>query len=176
MKAAGKLDKLVTDIEVCGGFDPKTPPDPIPARMTTNALWDTGASRSVLTSDLVRKLGLVPSGLTEVHHGGGSSKSNTYIVNFYLPNGVGMIGIVATEFEASHADFGALIGMDVIGVGDFAVTNVGGQTWMSFRTPSYASIDYVVEADRHTFGNMGRNEPCFCGSGQKFKKCHGANL
>jgi preprotein translocase subunit SecA len=22
---------------------------------------------------------------------------------------------------------------------------------------------------------IGRNEPCFCGSGKKYKKCHGAN-
>jgi preprotein translocase subunit SecA len=22
---------------------------------------------------------------------------------------------------------------------------------------------------------LGRNDPCWCGSGKKFKKCHGAN-
>jgi preprotein translocase subunit SecA len=26
------------------------------------------------------------------------------------------------------------------------------------------------------FSNVGRNDPCPCGSGKKFKKCHGANL
>jgi preprotein translocase subunit SecA len=26
------------------------------------------------------------------------------------------------------------------------------------------------------FANVGRNDPCPCGSGKKFKKCHGANL
>ena len=25
------------------------------------------------------------------------------------------------------------------------------------------------------FANVGRNDPCPCGSGKKFKKCHGAN-
>lgn len=29
---------------------------------------------------------------------------------------------------------------------------------------------YYVEGDF----NMGRNDPCWCGSGKKFKKCHGA--
>jgi len=24
-------------------------------------------------------------------------------------------------------------------------------------------------------GNIGRNQPCFCGSGRKFKRCHGAS-
>jgi len=24
--------------------------------------------------------------------------------------------------------------------------------------------------------SIGRNDPCFCGSGKKFKKCHGSNV
>jgi len=30
-----------------------------------------------------------------------------------------------------------------------------------------------VESDRSTWGNPGRNDPCPCGSGRKFKHCHG---
>jgi preprotein translocase subunit SecA len=30
-----------------------------------------------------------------------------------------------------------------------------------------------VESDRSTWGNPGRNDPCPCGSGKKFKHCHG---
>jgi len=29
------------------------------------------------------------------------------------------------------------------------------------------------ETDVTTWGNPGRNDPCPCGSGQKFKHCHG---
>lgn len=29
-------------------------------------------------------------------------------------------------------------------------------------------------ADRTALGAVGRNDPCPCGSGQKFKRCHGA--
>ena len=29
--------------------------------------------------------------------------------------------------------------------------------------------------DTESFKNVGRNEPCPCGSGKKFKKCHGEN-
>ncbi len=37
----------------------------------------------------------------------------------------------------------------------------------------------VTEAERDpgnpaTWGKVGRNEPCPCGSGKKFKHCHGA--
>ncbi|MCZ8151577.1 MAG: preprotein translocase subunit SecA [Rhodobacteraceae bacterium] len=32
-----------------------------------------------------------------------------------------------------------------------------------------------VEADRSTWGNPSRNDPCPCGSGQRYKHCHGVN-
>lgn len=175
LKSNGLIDRLITDIEVCAAFDPQNPPSQVPQRLAAKALWDTGASKSVLAADFARQLGLVSTGLTEVHHGDGSSKRDTFMVNFYLPNGVGIVGVRATEFPASHSQFAVLVGMDVIRIGDFAITNLGGSTWMSFRTPSHARIDYVAEADKITFGNMGRNEPCYCGSGEKYKKCHGAN-
>jgi preprotein translocase subunit SecA len=30
-------------------------------------------------------------------------------------------------------------------------------------------------AQRRTGDQIGRNDPCFCNSGKKYKKCHGAN-
>jgi preprotein translocase subunit SecA len=38
------------------------------------------------------------------------------------------------------------------------------------RVPVLAGFD---ETDPSTWGNPGRNEPCPCGSGEKFKHCHG---
>ena len=38
------------------------------------------------------------------------------------------------------------------------------------RTPLIAGFD---ETDPKTWGNPGRNDPCPCGSGEKFKHCHG---
>jgi preprotein translocase subunit SecA len=32
-------------------------------------------------------------------------------------------------------------------------------------------VETVVKDERE---NIGRNDPCWCGSGKKFKKCHGA--
>ena len=34
-------------------------------------------------------------------------------------------------------------------------------------------VDGFDENDPSTWGNPGRNEPCPCGSGKKFKHCHG---
>lgn len=36
--------------------------------------------------------------------------------------------------------------------------------------PEVAGFD---ENDSSTWGNPGRNDPCPCGSGKKFKHCHG---
>jgi preprotein translocase subunit SecA len=30
-------------------------------------------------------------------------------------------------------------------------------------------------APKRAGANIGRNDPCYCGSGKKYKKCHGAN-
>jgi uncharacterized protein YecA (UPF0149 family) len=68
--------------------------------------------------------------------------------------------------------------MDIITLGDFAVTNFNGNTCMSFRVPSLHQIDYVEEANAFTTPmvsntKVSRNELCPCGSGKKFKHCHG---
>ena len=166
------VDCILTEITVWPGFDPKAPPDPLPAGVPTQALWDTGASKSVLSSDFVKQLGLTPVGTREVHHGDGKSTRNTYIVNFRLPNGVQIGGVLATEFPASHNRFSVLIGLDVIALGDFSLTHVGAKTCMSFRIPSCETIDYVVEANKLRYAGVGPNDPCPCGSGKKYKKCH----
>jgi preprotein translocase subunit SecA len=36
--------------------------------------------------------------------------------------------------------------------------------------------DPVVETYRREAPKLGRNDPCFCGSGKKFKKCHGTSV
>jgi hypothetical protein len=58
---------------------------------------------------------------------------------------VAIIGVVVSECDDVAGNFGAIIGMDIICRGDFAITNCGGQTWMSYRYPSIRSIDYVEE-------------------------------
>ena len=38
-----------------------------------------------------------------------------------------------------------LLGMDIITIGDFSITNQAGNTVFSFRVPSQHTIDYVAE-------------------------------
>ena len=41
-------------------------------------------------------------------------------------------------------------------------------------TVRHASADEIDPNDPSTWGKVGRNAPCPCGSGKKFKHCHGA--
>lgn len=107
-------------------------------------LWDTGATCSVITQKIVNDLGLhlVHYGFVSGVHGRVlrpyyyidillSSKANDVIIRkLYAPLG-----------EPSGCDL--LIGMDVIGRGDFAVSNYDGKTTFTFRFPSKQKTDYV---------------------------------
>lgn len=180
VKYNGKASQILTEIAVMPAFDPRQQPI-APTMKSTNAvaLWDTGATKSVVTKATADALGLVPAGVTMVNHAGGSSQRNTYMVNIVLPNKVSMVGVLVSECPDIVGNFGAIVGMDIIRQGDFSITNAQGQTWMSFRIPSVEHIDYVVQANRIAFAGVGRNDPCPCGKkgpdGKplKFKHCHG---
>ncbi|MBI4165915.1 MAG: aspartyl protease family protein [Acidobacteria bacterium] len=172
------MTRIVTSIQLTTAFDPRNPPTPPPTSISASALWDTGATGSSITPSVARELGLTPIGARMVNHAGGSSLSNTYLVNLHLPNGVGIVGVPVTELGETTL-FGVIVGMDIIIRGDFAITNTNGQTWVSFRVPSIQGIDYVQEAQKIRYAGVGRNDPCPCGKTDaigkpiKFKKCHG---
>ncbi|GHT02313.1 hypothetical protein FACS189423_00780 [Bacteroidia bacterium] len=140
------------------------------------AIWDTGAMRSVISTKIVDNLGLAPIGKTRVFHANGESVVGSYLVNIILPNQIGCSFLQVTEGDISDTD--VLIGMDIISRGDFAVSSVQGKTKFSFQVPSTHDTDYVKEGNQqHTTilkeKTTGRNDPCPCGSGKKFKQCHG---
>jgi hypothetical protein len=126
---------------------------------------------------------LQPTGKRLVHHAGGKGDYNTHVVNFYLPNQVAIGGVLVTECPDNDGSFGAIIGMDIILGGDLSISNHQGKTWVTFRYPSFQAVDYVADFDTFkqrkampatTTPKVGRNDPCPCGSGKKFKKCHGS--
>ncbi len=61
-KYDGITDRIITEVQLTRGFDPRTPPKPIPSLVTTSALWDTGATKSVITPSVAADLGVVPTG------------------------------------------------------------------------------------------------------------------
>ena len=119
----------------------------MPTLMEFEAIWDTGATKSVITQKVIDGCGLAATGMAKVQgvHGGWVNRE-TYLVNIGLPNKVMMSGVIVTKGEMASTD--VLIGMDVITMGDFSVTNCQGLTKFSFRAPSIEHIDYVEQANK----------------------------
>ena len=171
IKAKGLLNAIVTPVTLKNTFDGKY--------IKTNGIWDTGATNSVITRSSACQLGLVPTGRTSVNGVHGAKEVNSYFINITLNNNNITLDVVVTECEelSSNKDIGMLIGMDIITTGDFSITNYNEHTTMSFRTPSIQTIDFVrgmkegvnVVKDKIP----GRNDPCPCGSGKKYKHCCG---
>lgn len=168
----GLSNRLITDIGICEFFDPATVRGKVPQLHKTTALWDTGATNSIITKKTAEALNLTPIGRIMTNHGGGQSEHSTHLVNLMLPNQVGIVGVQVTEMEHIVDNFGVIVGMDVIIRGDLSITNHNGKTCFSFRIPSLHKVDYVDEWNRK-FKNVRPNDFCPCQSGKKFKRCHG---
>jgi len=172
-----KVNRIQTAVRITTAFDPKINNEADVPFYETSALWDTGATNSVITTDTAEKMGLIPVGSTSINHAGGTSVTKTYIVNFYLPNHVAIAGVGVSE--CPPAGFGAIIGMDIIGIGDFTISNANGKTCMTFRAPAHKETDYVLEAHKIQFANVKPYQPCPCGNKDKsgkpisFRLCHG---
>lgn len=170
--AKGILRVLICDLIISDSVSKK--------QISVKAIWDTGATGTVITKNIAAHLGVNPSGKVMVSTANGIVPQNTYIVSVILPNNIQINGITVTEVDALSGGCEALIGMDIITCGDFSITNFNGDTCMSFRVPSNEQTDFVKKINatnniRIAHANAGRNENsmCICGGGKKFKNCHG---
>lgn len=147
----GLTNVLANDIEVTEAFEPNSGFTK-PVGKQFKGIWDTGASGTVINSRIINELNLKPTGKVKILAVGDNGKVNEYItdtysINIVLPNKVTIYGVVAAKGEIGGGD--ALIGMDVITLGDLAITNSNHKTVMSFMTPSVQEIDFVGEIDEH---------------------------
>ena len=142
-RANGIVAQVRTPVHVSEAYDP-TEDSEQPPKLEYEAIWDTGTSTSIISAKVVEDLDLKPIGIVEVETPTGSRQANSYLVNVRLPHGVeiGKITVVCTGVLSS-AD--AIIGMDIITLGDFALTNCEGKTVFSFRFPSLVIIDFGDE-------------------------------
>ncbi len=139
--AEGRMNVIPCEVDVLSAS--VTNPEENKKSTSVKAIWDTGATASVITSKVAKNLGLVPVGMTEVHTAGGVRTCNVYIVDLMLPNEVFIPNVQVTEADMTTND--VLIGMDIITLGDFAITNLAGKTRFTFSIPSTRVIDFVQE-------------------------------
>lgn len=107
---------------------------------TDQALWDTGATNTIISTEIAEELHLTPIKKSAISGIGGLVNSNVYRVNLYFGKKVRFenIEVLASDLEDCHL----ITGMDLINKGDFAITNKDGETWFSFRIPSQEHLEF----------------------------------
>lgn len=113
------------------------------SNMQVEAIWDTGATNSVITKKIVEALGLIPTGQTIVRGVNSENLANTYLINIVLPNRIQIAELNVTECNINNCDM--LIGMDVISLGDFTISNHGQKTLFCFSIPPHHNKIDLVE-------------------------------
>ena len=146
-RADGRVNVLKNEISVSEAYDPRSG-DPAPQSKQFVGIWVTDATGGVIQKRIADELGISPSGRVVVHGVGKDGapnelEPNAYLINIYLPNQVGLMAVKVSEGTISGADI--LIGMNVIGCGDFVITNFNEKTTWSFRVPSGEEIDFVKD-------------------------------
>ena len=176
VRYSGLSGAILTDCDICEDFDPDNLEASSNARyISVKALWDTGCSGVAISQHVVDELGLVGNGWVNVHNAGETYRSQYYPIAIKLPNNTDVHFLRATL--AKTEGFDILIGMKVISLGDFAISNYEGETYMTFRIPSIKREDFVAENERyyatHLLWKKKKMEKCPCGSGKLYKNCHG---
>jgi predicted aspartyl protease len=143
----------------------------------TNGIIDTGADGSVISQRIADVLGASPYSFASVNT---ASEQNVitpiYRANIELQSGIRISGLNVTSGSLMDGTE-CLIGMDILNMGDLAVTNFDGKTCVSFRIPSVQRIDFVDAGNQSkpvvSAKPISRNDQCPCGSGKKYKHCCG---
>ena len=141
------------------------------------ALWDTGANKTCISSDLVKKLGLMPDDQTEIVVADSRTvKSDVYSVQITMGKFT-MPFIRVCELPMNNTNHDIIIGMDFMSKGDLSISNYNGKTILTFREPSLSAIDYVAELEKYkkeyAFRKKSGNELCPCNNKKLWKNCHG---
>ncbi|MDD2489234.1 MAG: retroviral-like aspartic protease family protein [Bacteroidales bacterium] len=169
-----KMNVIYSEIQITNVFD-------VSKEIKSIGLWDTGATNSCITKEHAEQLGLHTISKATVSGVFGPQEANVYAVRVTLNNKSISVNVQVTECEALSADkkVGMLIGMDIISMGDFSISNHNNKTTMTFRVPSVATTDYVKLhnniSPNKSMSKTGRNEDCPCGSTKKYKNCCGRN-
>lgn len=177
----GIVDKLVNRIIISFGEK----------HLSLIALWDTGAMSSCISHQAASALGLTPLGFGIIQTPSSRDIVPVYLIDVILPNNVLVKNLrvmgskigdqkikVQEKGDIKELPLGCLLGMDIIRLGDFCISNYQGKTSFSFRIPSLSETDYTkTEAQQPIKAQQtpSRNALCPCGSGKKYKNCCGKN-
>ena len=122
--------------------------------VSTQAIWDTGATGSVIDERLAKRMGLPQIGMATVQTAKGSQDVPTFSVDVVLNNQVRFLGLVVSAGDLGEGAIQFLVGMDIVAAGDSVLMQevIGGKpcTVFSFRYPSLRRpVDFVAEINRY---------------------------
>ena len=138
-----RYDKIVRDIQsdlVVVGSGERVAGNRTP--VVVKAIWDTGAYGSVISPRVAQELGLVPVGVKPIQTANGTYEAYAYVVDMMLPNKLVIRGVEVSESDLKVCD--ALIGMDIMSLGDMKVTNKP-STKFIFRIPAEGDTPLVSD-------------------------------
>jgi predicted aspartyl protease len=106
-------------------------------------IWDTGASMTMITPKIFSELKLTPVDTVTVNGVNSCKQVPVVLINVVLPNGIKVHGLRATVSEIQGIDM--LIGMDIIQLGDFSISNSEGKTVFTFAVPPFSDRTDLYE-------------------------------
>lgn len=109
------------------------------------ALWDTGSSESVISSNLVKKLSLRAIGSALLNGTSLSCKTKVYEIILLLEEKQRISLQVTESPQIGGSGIDLLIGLDVISMCDFAISSDNENVCMTVRFPSKGLIDFTKE-------------------------------
>jgi predicted aspartyl protease len=121
--------KLITEAEVFNSSQNQNV-------LKVNALWDTGAMLSAITPEIANKLNLVSVNRIKINGIGGYSIADIVRVSIRLPNLIELNNARISVINLVK-DVDMLIGMDIIQLGDFSISNGEGKTLFTFVMPPF---------------------------------------
>lgn len=113
--------------------------------ISVKAMWDTGAQLSCISKRAAEKLYLQPVGTTAIHGASGLVEVPIYNIDLLLPKENVFADLRVCEADMTEDAEDVIIGMNIIQLADFAITNSDGHTTFTYKFPSVHKTDYVRE-------------------------------
>jgi predicted aspartyl protease len=106
-------------------------------------VWDTGATSTMITPKIVSELNLKPVDTATVYGVNSLKRVPVVLINLILPNKIKVSDVRATVSEIQRIDM--LIGMDIIQLGDFSISNHERKTVFTFAIPPFQNRTDLYE-------------------------------
>lgn len=135
-----QVNAILTNCYVTPSYGNNLNHTKIPWCEVRNILWDTGATNTIISPNVVKALGLQSYEKCQMEGVGGIVDTMIYEVNIFKSNGIAFRNNQVLCGDIT--DYDVVIGMDIIGKGDFAITNENEETWFSFRYPSLRHLEF----------------------------------